>query len=94
MGLIMTLPEKPAAARPSVAEAGASVDVVSVPKMHRLLDQAAQLAAGAGLPPDAFAGLAWQACLRAFPGLAEQMANARFDAALEELRNSGRLAKA
>jgi hypothetical protein len=90
----MTLPEKHAATRPSVAEAGAAVDVVSVPKMHRLLEQAAQLAASAGLPPDAFAGFAWQACLRAFPGLAEQMAKARFDAALEELRSSGRLAKA
>jgi hypothetical protein len=90
----MTLPEKHAATRPSIAEAGAPVDVVSVPKMHRLLEQAAQLAASAGLPPDAFAGFAWQACLRAFPGLAEQMAQARFDAALEDLRSSGRLAKA
>jgi hypothetical protein len=75
-------------------DAGAPVDFVSVPEMYRLLSQAAEMAAGAGLPPDAFAAAAWQAYLRAVPAAAEQMAEAQFDAAVEELRTSGRLAKA
>jgi hypothetical protein len=70
------------------------VDLVSVPKMNRLLAQAAQLAEAAGLPPEAFASVAWQAYLRAFPALAEQLAQAQFDAAVEQLRGSGHLAKA
>jgi hypothetical protein len=90
----MNLPAKhPATDRPGAA-ASPAVDIVSVPRMNRLLDQAVQLAAGAGLAPDAFAAIAWQAYLRAFPALAEQMAAAQFDAALEQLRNAGRLAKA
>jgi hypothetical protein len=79
---------------PSVKEPGDAVDFVSLTKMHQLLAQAAQVAASAGLPPEAFASLAWQAYLRASPELAERLAEAQFDAALEELRNSGRLAKA
>ena len=71
-----------------------AVDFVSVPEMYRLLTKAAELAAQAGLPPDAFAAAAWQAFLRAAPAVAEQMAEAQFSAALEELRSSGRLAKA
>jgi hypothetical protein len=90
----MNLPAKPAAAAASVDGNHSAVDIVSVPRMNRLLDQAAHLAADAGLPPDAFASIAWQAYLRAFPALAEQMAAAQFDAALEALRNAGRLAKA
>ncbi len=71
-----------------------TVDVVSVPKMHRLLDQAAHLAGDAGMAPDAFAGIAWQAYLRAFPEVAERMAEAQFDSAIDALRTSGRMAKA
>jgi hypothetical protein len=71
-----------------------AVNFVSVPEMYRLLAQAAELAAGAGLPPEAFAGAAWQAYLRAAPGVAEEMAEAQFRSALEELRTAGRLAKA
>jgi hypothetical protein len=89
----MNAPSKTVPAR-SEASARPTVDVVSVPKMHRLLDQAAQLAGSAGMAPDAFAGIAWQAYLRAFPELAERMANAQFDTALEALRISGRMAKA
>jgi hypothetical protein len=70
------------------------VDLVSLPKMHGLLAQAAKLAEAAGLPPEAFASMAWQSYLQAFPALAEQLAQAQFDAAVEELRGSGRLAKA
>ena len=70
------------------------VDFVSVPEMYRLLAQAAELAAGAGVPPDAFAEAAWQTYLRAVPAAAEQLAQAQFAAAVEELRTSGRLAKA
>jgi hypothetical protein len=90
----MNLPAKHPATNTPDGTAKPPVDIVSVPRMNRLLDQAAQLAAGAGLPPDAFASIAWQAYLRAFPEVAEQMAAAQFDAAVEELRNTGRLAKA
>jgi hypothetical protein len=90
----MNLPEKNPAVGSPATPANAEVELVSVPKMHRLLDQAAQLAARAGLPPEAFASIAWQAYLRAFPDLAERMAEAHFEAALEQLRVSGRLAKA
>lgn len=92
----MNLPGKnPAAtAASSSIPAGAEVEQVSLPKMHRLLAQAARLAASAGLPPEAFASVAWQAYLRAFPALAERLAEAQFEAALGQLRDSGRLAKA
>lgn len=80
--------EKPAAHGDGV------VNFVSVPEMYRLLGQAAEVAVGAGLPPEAFAAAAWQAFLRASPGLAERMAEAQLEAALEELRTNGRLGKA
>lgn len=89
----MNSPSKNLAAAPD-NDNRATVDVVSVPKMHRLLDQAAQLAGSAGMAPDAFAGIAWQAYLRAFPALAERMADAQLDSELEDLRSSGRMAKA
>ena len=78
----------------SPSQGAGAVNFVSVPEMYRLLAQAAELAASAGLPPEAFAAAAWQAYLRASPGLAEQMAEMQFAAALEELRSNGRLAKA
>lgn len=95
----MNLPAKNPAATSSPtpassAPARAEVELVSVPKMNRLLDQAAHLAASAGLPPEAFASVAWQAYLRAFPELAERLAEAQFEDALKQLRDSGRLAKA
>jgi hypothetical protein len=71
----------------------AAVDVVSVPDMYRLLAQAAELAARANIPPQAFTDAAWQSYLQASPVLVEQMAEAHFVAALEELRESGRLPK-
>jgi hypothetical protein len=90
----MSLPTKHPAPEATVDAAPRGVAVVSGPKMNHLLDQAAQLAAGAGLPPEAFASIAWQAYLHAFPKMAEQMAAAQFEAAMTELRNAGRLAKA
>ncbi len=90
----MNLPNKPPAARTPAHPPTDPVAVVSVPKMQKLLDEAAQLAAGAGLPPEAFAGVAWHAYLRSVPGIAEQLAEAQLEASLEELRRSGRLAKA
>jgi hypothetical protein len=90
----MNLPTKtPAVGSPSTPT-NTDVELVSVPKMNRLLAQAAQLAAGAGLPPEAFANIAWQAYLKAFPEIAERMAEAEFVSALEQLRVNGRLAKA
>jgi hypothetical protein len=93
---IMNVPHTKDTTAPAlpVKEPGNAVDFVSLTKMHQLLTQAAQVAASAGLPPESFASLAWQAYLRASPELAERLAEAQFDAALEELRNSGRLAKA
>lgn len=78
----------------SASQGTRAVDFVSVPEMYHLLTQAAELAASAGLPPEAFAASAWQAYLRASPGLAEKMAEMQFAAALEDLRSNGRLAKA
>jgi hypothetical protein len=90
----MNLPPKDLATTIPAKHPATPVDVVSLPKMQRLLAQAAQLAAGAGLVPEAFAGAAWQAYVRSVPGAAERLADAQFDAALEQLRSSGRLAKA
>jgi len=70
------------------------VDIVSVPKMQKLLAQAAQLASDAGLAPEAFAHVAWQAYLGTVPGVAERLAEAQLDAAIEQLRSSGRLPRA
>ncbi len=91
----MNLPEEknPVVSAPATPAHG-EVETVSMPKMHRLLAQAAQLAGGAGMPPEAFASIAWQAYLKAFPEIAERMAEAEFEAALEQLRVNGRLAKA
>ncbi len=94
LGTIMNLPEKNPAVVALSTPAHTEVEMVSVPKMHRLLAQAAELAAGAGLPPEAFANIAWQAYLKAFPEIAERMAEAEFESALEQLRVNGRLAKA
>jgi len=71
-----------------------SVNFEGVPELFRLLGEAAELAVKAGIPPEAFTASAWQAYLRASPGLAEHLAEMQFDAALEEMRNNGRLAKA
>ncbi len=90
----MNLPSRHPTTRAAAEHPAEPVDVVSVPKMHRLLAQAAHLAASAGLPPDAFAGVAWQAYLRNVPGAAEQVADARLESTIEQLRSSGRLAKA
>ena len=65
-----------------------------VPELYQLLAEAAEIAAKAGIPPEAFTASAWQAYLGASPGLAEHLAEMQFDAALEDLRQSGRLAKA
>ena len=69
-------------------------DVKIETKLSRLLAQAARLAVSAEVPPEAFANAAWQAYLRSSPGLAERLADMQFAAMLEELRSSGRLAKA
>jgi hypothetical protein len=63
-------------------------------KVSRLLAQAAQAAVAAGVPPEAFTNAAWQAYLRASPGLVERLAEMQLDAMLEEMRSAGRLAKA
>jgi hypothetical protein len=70
------------------------VDQAGAPELYRLLAEAAEIAAKAGIAPEAFAASAWQAYLAASPGLAEHLAEMQFDAALEHLRESGRLAKA
>lgn len=59
-----------------------------------LLRQAAEAAAHAEMPPDAFTASAWQAYMAASPEMAERLADMQFEAAVEELRRSGRMAKA
>ena len=90
----MNLPAKHPATSTPANHPAEPVDVVSVPKMRKLLAQAAQLAADAGLAPEAFAHVAWQAYLGTVPGAAEHLAEAQLDAAIEQLRSRGRLAKA
>jgi hypothetical protein len=70
------------------------VNLENAEAMYRLLTQAAEIAAKAGLQPDAFTAAAWQAYVAASPDLAERLAEKQFEAALEELRTSGRMAKA
>ena len=94
LGGVMNTPRENTAAEGSAKAGAAPVDFVSVPEMYRLLARAAELASHAGLPPEAFMASAWQSYLHASPDLAEHMAEMQFAAALEELRSSGRLAKA
>jgi hypothetical protein len=63
-------------------------------KLERHLAQAAQIAVEYGVTPDGFAAAAWQSYLKASPEFAAQLEQAQFMAGLEQLRNSGRLAKA
>jgi hypothetical protein len=70
------------------------VSLENTEAMYGFLAKAAEIAAKAGLPPEAFTAAAWQAYLSAAPELAERLAEKQFEAALEELRNSGRMAKA
>lgn len=79
---------------PSAKGPSDAIDFVSLTKMQQLLTRAAQVAGAAGVPPEAFAGLALQSYLRSSPEVAERIAEAQFEAAVEELRASGRLAKA
>ncbi len=71
-----------------------TVDVEALQQILGLLSKAAELAAQAGFPPDAFTAAAWQSYVMASPGLAEHIAEMQFEAALEEWRKSGRMAKA
>jgi len=81
-------PEQVAETRP------VEVDTEGADAMWKLLTQAAEIAAKAGLPPDAFTAAAWRSYMTASPELAEQLAERQFEAALEELRSNGRMAKA
>ena len=63
-------------------------------RLDRHLAQAAILASEYGVSPDAFAAAAWHAYLHASPALAEHIERLQFMASIEELRTSGRLAKA
>jgi hypothetical protein len=70
------------------------VNLDNAEAMYGLLTKAAEMAAKAGLPPEAFTAAAWQSYMVASPELAERLAERQFEAALEELRTSGRMAKA
>jgi hypothetical protein len=76
------------------AERGAADRIQLASKLDRHLAQAAKLASEYGVPPDAFAAAAWHAYLHASPALAEHIERLQFMAGIEELRNTGRLAKA
>ncbi len=71
-----------------------TVNIQALQEILGLLARAAELASQAGFPPDAFTAAAWQSYVMASPGLAEHIAEAQFQAALEEWRKSGRMAKA
>jgi hypothetical protein len=70
------------------------VNLENAEAMYEHLTKAAEIAAKAGLPPEAFTASAWRAYMVASPELAERLAERQFEAALEELRTSGRMAKA
>jgi hypothetical protein len=63
-------------------------------RLDRHLAQAAKLASEFGVSPDAFAAAAWHAYLHASPALAEHIERLQFMASIEDLRSTGRLAKA
>ena len=71
-----------------------AVNVEALQQILGLLARAAEMAVKAGFPPDAFTAAAWQSYVMASPGLAEHIAEMQFEAALEEWRKSGRMAKA
>lgn len=79
---------------PPAPSAGAAVNVADLQHVFALLRQAAEAAAHAEMPPDAFAASAWQAYMAASPEVAARLADMQFEAAVEELRRSGRMAKA
>ena len=72
----------------------AEVNLENAEAMYGHLTKAAEIAAKAGLPPEAFTAAAWHSYLAASPELAARLAAWQFESALEELRSSGRLAKA
>ncbi|MGD0837102.1 MAG: hypothetical protein ABSB49_10725 [Polyangia bacterium] len=72
----------------------AEVRLEKAEELGEHLARAAEIAAQAGFPPEAFAAAAWQAYLTAAPEVAERLAERQFEAALEEMRKSGRMAKA
>jgi hypothetical protein len=85
-------PHTEAERKPAEREAADRIQLAS--KLDRHLAQAAKLASEYGVPPDAFAAAAWHAYLRASPALAEHIERLQFMAGIDELRNTGRLAKA
>jgi hypothetical protein len=85
-------PEMETAEKPEGQEAADSIQLENGLDWH--LAQAAKLASEYGLPPEVFAAAAWHAYLHASPAFAEHIAQLQFTAGIEELRNSGRLAKA
>ncbi|MGA7742982.1 MAG: hypothetical protein ABSF35_24340 [Polyangia bacterium] len=78
--------------KPSRQDAADRIELAN--RLERHLAQAAKLASEYGVAPDAFAAAAWHAYLHASPALAEHIERLQFRAAIEELRNTGRLAKA
>lgn len=85
-------PRTEAERKPAEQEAPDKIQLAS--RLDRHLAQAAKLASEYGVPPDAFAAAAWHAYLHASPALAEHIERLQFMAGIEELRNTGRLAKA
>jgi hypothetical protein len=81
-------------AESKTGEREASDKIQLASRLDRHLAQAAKLASEYGVPPDAFAAAAWHAYLHASPALAEHIERLQFMAGIEELRNTGRLAKA
>ena len=75
-------------------EREAAIKIQLASRLDRHLALAAKLASEYGVPPDAFAAAAWHAYLHASPALAEHIERLQFMASIEDLRSTGRLAKA
>jgi hypothetical protein len=80
------------AEKPPEREAASKIQLAS--RLDRHLSLAAKLASENGVSPDVFAAAAWHAYLHASPALAEHIERLQFMASIEELRTTGRLAKA
>ena len=85
-------PHTEQAEKPPEREAANRIQLAS--RLDRHLAQAAKLASEFGVSPDAFAAAAWHAYLHASPALAEHIERLQFMASIEDLRSTGRLAKA
>jgi hypothetical protein len=90
--MIAAHPQTDITEKPPEQEAADRIQLAS--RLSEHLAEAAKLASEFGVPPEAFAAAAWHAYLHASPALAEHIEQLQLMAGIEELRSTGRLAKA